>query len=126
MMLSNKDMETIQEDNDTEVSQSSIRSIRLESTLERQSVPVNTLCLQRMVESDISNTDTTPCKQERHGCQVLEPSEDDCWTTFADREVCEQRDGGCDSDAVDGDPLLGATKQELWCMTILGKGEEVS
>lgn len=126
MMLSNKHMEPVEEDNNTEVSQSSISSIGLESTLERQSIPINTLRLQCMIEPDISNTDTAPSKQKRNSGQVLEPSKDDGWSSLTDREICEQRDGGRDGDAVDGDPLLGAAKQDLRCVAVLSKGEEVS
>lgn len=57
MVLTNEDVETIEHNDQGEVGESKPGSVWLEVALEYESVAVNSLCIERLVELDIRKAD---------------------------------------------------------------------
>lgn len=57
MMLTNEYIKTVEENDDGKVDEREPSSVRLEVTLEDKCVAINALCLERLVELEVSDTD---------------------------------------------------------------------
>jgi len=57
MMLTNEHIKTVEDNDEGKVYEREPSSVRLEVTLEDKCVAVNALCLERLVELEVSNTD---------------------------------------------------------------------
>ena len=126
VMLANKDIEAIEDDYHSEVEKRKPRCVWLESTLEDKSVAINSLGFERFVELNVGDADRAPCEEGGNSDQILEPSENYAGPTWANREVCESGDGGCDGDTPVGNAGFAAAEKETWCLFVLGKSEEVT
>ena len=51
--------------------------------------------------------------------------EDQSWATFSDREICEKRDRGCNSNTDVRNAFLAATEKNLRSLLVLSDSEEV-
>ena len=91
-----------------------------------ESVAINSLSLERLVELDVGDTNRGPCEQGSNRGQVLEPAEDNRWAARADGEICEPGDRASDDDTVVWDTSLAAAEKEAWGLLILSKSEEVT
>lgn len=80
VMLANKDIKSVEDDDHSEVEEGEPRSVWLEVRPEHESVTVNSLSLERLMKLDVGNADRAPCEEGSDGGQVLEPAEDDGWT----------------------------------------------
>lgn len=126
MVLANEDIESVEDDDHGEVEEGKPCSVWLETTLEDKSVAVNSLRLERLVELDVGDANRAPCEKGGDGDQVLEPTENSCRATRANRQVCQAGDGGCDGDAPVWDTGFAAAEEESWSLSVLCKGEEVT
>lgn len=77
VVLSDKYIETVEDDDDGKVDECEVGGVRLETALEHQSVAVYTLGIQGMVELDVCHANRAPSEQACDCGQVLEPVEDD-------------------------------------------------
>lgn len=76
MVLSNEDVESVEDDDDGEVREREPSGIWLELALEHERVAVHSLGLECLVELDVREADRAPGEERGDGGQVLEPAED--------------------------------------------------
>jgi hypothetical protein len=126
VMLSNKHVEAVEEDDHDEVDQGEPGSVWLEMTLEDKSVAVNPLGFEGLVELEIGNADRAPGEEGGNGSQVLEPCENNRWATRADGKEGKEGDRGGDQDTPVWDTGLAAAEKEAWSLFILGKSKEIT
>jgi hypothetical protein len=126
VVLANKDIKAVEENDDGEVDEGEPGGVWLETTLEDKSVAINSLRLERLVEPYIGEADRAPCEKGGDGDQVLEPTEDCRRATGANGQVCQSGDGGCDGDAPVWDTGFAAVEEESWSLSVLSKSEEVA
>lgn len=88
VVLANKDVESVEENDHGEVEEGEPCSVWLEMTLEDKSVAVDPLRLERLMELDVGDADRAPCEEGGDCDQVLEPAEDGCRAARSDRQVC--------------------------------------
>ena len=62
VVLANEDIETIEDDDHGEVPECEPRSVWLEARPKHESVAVNSLSLERLVELDVGDADRAPCE----------------------------------------------------------------
>ena len=77
MVLSNKDVKSVEDDDQGKIPESNPREVWLEGTFEDKRVAIDALGLEGLVELDIRQTDGAPGEQRADCGQVLEPIEDD-------------------------------------------------
>jgi len=122
----NKDVKTVEDDDHGEEDEGSPGEVGLEGRLEHQGVAVNTLCLERGVELDVGHADGAPGEERGDGGQVLEPIEDESWSTGSDRQICQERDDGGEEHTPVWYAISGATKEESWGLSVLRKGKQIT
>jgi len=74
MVLANKDVETVKEDNEGKEDEGCPSGVWLEMTLEYKSVAINALSIERLVKLDVSKADGAPGEEASNGGQVLKPT----------------------------------------------------
>lgn len=71
MVLASKYFKSVEDDDEGEIKESEPSGVWLEMALEDESVAVNTLCFERLIELDVGEADGTPCEERGDGGQVL-------------------------------------------------------
>jgi len=78
------------------------------------------------MELDVGPANGAPGKEGGDGGQVLEPREDESWSTRSDRQICQERNKGCAEHTPVWYSISGAPKEEPWGLSILCKGKEIA
>ena len=126
MVLADEDVESVEDYDDGEEDDGEPRCVWLEVRAEHESVAINSLCLERLVELEVGDADRAPCEEGGNGGQVLEPCKDERWTTRGDGQVCEAGDEDREDDAPVWDTGLAAAEKEAWSLLVLCKGEKIT
>jgi len=98
-----EDVETVEEGDYGEEEEREVCGVGLEGRFENESVAVDALSFQSLVELDVCNRDAHPGEEVGDGGQVLEPFEDNVSARGAG-QVGQEGDGRGNDDAVDWDP----------------------
>jgi hypothetical protein len=77
VVFSNKDVKSVEDDDQSKVPESNPCEVWLEGAFEDKRVAIDALSLEGLVELDIRQTDGAPGEQRADCGQVLEPIEDD-------------------------------------------------
>lgn len=96
VVLTNKDVKAIEDDNGDEEDQGKPGSVWLETTSEHKSVAVDSLGLESLVKLDVCNANRAPSEKGGDGGEILEPSERFRWTTWCNGEISEACNRTCD------------------------------
>jgi len=127
VVFANKDIKSIEDDNDGEVGEGKPGSVWLEPGLENKSVAVNPLSFECLVELYVCNANRAPGEEGCNSGQVLEPVERSCSTTVGiDGEIGEASNNGCEEDTPVWDTSFAAAEEEFWCLSVLCKSEHVT
>lgn len=111
-----EDVETVEEGDYGEEEESEVCGEGLEGRFENESVAVNALSFQSLVELDVCNRDAHPGEEVGDGGQVLEPFEDNVSARGAG-QVGQEGDGRGNDDAVDWDPPVSKLSRDLYIMS---------
>ena len=76
VVLSDKDVKAIEDDDQGKVGEGKPGSVWLETTPEHKCVAVDALSFERLVEMDVCDTNRAPSKERGDSGQILEPSKD--------------------------------------------------
>ena len=98
-----EDIETVEDGDYGEEEEGEVCGEGLEGRFENQSVAVDALSFQSLVELDVGDRDAHPGEEVGDGGQVLEPLEDNVSARRAG-QVCQEGDGRGNDDAVYWDP----------------------
>lgn len=120
-----EDGETIEDDNDDKVAEGKVGRVGLEAAPEDQRVAVHTLRNQRLAELNVRDADADPGEQVGQGHECLEVGEGGR-AAGRNAEVGQERDRRRHGDGVIGDTGPRALEEDLWCLAVLSKGEEVA
>lgn len=126
MVLASEDCESIENDDGSKVNQRKPGGVWLESAPEDERVAINSLSLECLVELDICDANRTPSEQPSNGSEILEPVEDQSWTTIGNGRISECRNGRCDTDTNVWNTGLGATEEEARCLLVLCESKKIS
>jgi hypothetical protein len=77
VILSNKNIEAVEYNDNSKVGESCPGSVWLEPASEHKSITIHSLRLERLMELDIGDTDRGPGEKGSDCNQVLEPDEGD-------------------------------------------------
>jgi len=122
----NKDIEAVEDNDQAEEDQGNPGQIGLEVRPEHQGVTVNALCLEGGVELDVGQANGAPSEEGGDGGQVLEPCEDESWSTISDRQIRQERNKGCEEHTIVWYSTFAALKEESWGLSVLCKGKEIA
>jgi len=118
-------MPAVENDDDAEKDHSEPGNIGLERGLEVQAVARNALGLETGVETNVTNTNGNPGEKLSDGGEVVEPVEDSLGAG-GHGHVSQEREGGSDTNTPVRNTALGALKEDLGCLTVLSKSEEIT
>jgi len=119
VVLAGENIETIEKNDDYKVEESGPGGVWLEAALEYQSVAVNSLRLEGLVELDVGDADGAPSEEGGNGRQILEPVEHDGRSTRRDREIGQAGNGGSDRYTPVWHTGLAAVKEEARGLPVL-------
>lgn len=120
-----EDSKTIEEDDDSEVNEGEPGSVWLEAALEEEFVAVHVLSDEGLSELNVGNQDGEPGEEIGNSGEVLEPAKDVVGTA-RHTKVCEAGNGGSNDDGIVWDTSLGAGKEDLGGLLVLGESEQVT
>ncbi len=117
--------EAVEKDDEAKVDQGSPGQEWLHGALENESVAVNALGIEGLLEIDVGNADAAPGEELGNGDQVLEPGEDQVGAR-ATAHVGEKTERRSNCDAPVWNTILGALEQEARGLANLGNTEKIT